>query len=84
MDRVRILGSAPAERMYGGYCSTGTEEAYLKRPYEIFSDRNGTLRDDGHSAPIVSANAACKSGAATSGDATPAKGATPAQRKHPQ
>ena len=67
------------------YCSTGTLEAYLKRPYEIFSDRNSTFDDDGGSSSIASANAACESFAATSGgDATPAKGATAAKRKHPQ
>jgi len=74
----------PPGRMHGRYCSTGTQETYLKRPYEIFCNRNSTFRDDGDSPPIASANAACKSGAATSRDATPAaKDGTPAKRNAP-
>jgi hypothetical protein len=51
-----------------------------KEGYEIFNNRNRTLRDDGDGATIVSANAARKYGDATGVNATSVD-ATP---EHPQ
>jgi hypothetical protein len=55
--------------------------AYLKRPYEIFSDRNSALRDDGDSPAIAGANITRAN--TTSGDTTPTKDAASAEGNHP-
>ena len=81
MDRVRIYVVPPPGACKADIGAPERRGPAQKRLYEIFSDRNGTLHDDGRSAPIVSANTTRTN--ATSGDATPAKNATPAKRNHP-